>query len=185
MILSDACIESSLESGEIEIFPPLDLDQIRPTGIRVHMGKEILVPCPGQKVDPSCPQEIKYKKYDIEKEEYVIEPNSFILGSTYEQILTSRKIVGHLEGRSTIARLGLSIHCTSGVIDSMHEETRSIVLEIKNQGNFSIVLKYKMPIGMLLFSSLTSPINQSPQSQYSGQSSALAPNLKFQPKSLK
>lgn len=91
-----------------------------------------------------------------------------------------RNIVCHLEGRSTVARVGLAIHCTSGIIDGNFDEPRSIVLEIKNQGPFEIVLRYKTALAMLSFTQLTSEIEQNAQKQYQGQAGVAPPNLKNQ-----
>jgi dCTP deaminase len=184
MILSDNAIMKLVASGDIEVIPALDKSHVRPVGIRMHLAHQILIPEPGQIVDPTMPVQLAYKELDLPEDGYVLEPGSFVLGSTYEKIRTPNDIVGHLEGRSTIARLGLSIHCTSGIIDSMYDEPRSIVLEMKNQGVYRIILKYKMPIGMLLLSKMTCAVQQSSQDQYRNQTSVVAPNLMFQPKKI-
>lgn len=184
MILSDNAIMNLVRSGDVEVFPPLDEMHLRPVGIRLHLARKILIPEPGQTVDPTMPVQLKYTEIEIPEEGYVLEPCSFVLASTYESIRTPKDIVGHLEGRSTIARLGLAIHCTSGIIDSMYDEPRSIVLEMKNLGVFRIIIKYKMPIGMLLLSKMTCPSQQSSQDQYRNQTSVVGPNLFFQPKKI-
>jgi deoxycytidine triphosphate deaminase len=85
-----------------------------------------------------------------------------------------------VDGRSTVARIGLSIHCTSGTIDGNFEEARTIVLEMKNQGPFDIVLRHRTALAMLSFHQLTTDIEQSTQKQYQGQDGVVAPNLKGQ-----
>jgi len=85
-----------------------------------------------------------------------------------------------LDGRSTVARLGLSVHCTSQIIDGNFDEPRTVVLEIKNNGNFNIVLRPMMAVAMISFSELSTPIEQKSQSQYKGQNSVAPPNLKQQ-----
>ena len=179
MILSDATIEQYIDSGKIKILPEFKKSDIRPTGIRLHLVDEILVPVENQIVDLGIPSDIKFERIIIPEEGYQLEPGTFILGATFECIKTPRHIVCHLEGRSTIARLGLSIHCTSGVIDNNHDEPRSIVLEIKNSGPFRLIIRSGIPIGMLLFNELSQPINQRSQSQYKGQYSVEPPNTYF------
>jgi dCTP deaminase len=179
MILSDVTIKEFIDSGRIIILPEFDPTDIRPAGIRLHLGEDILIPAENQIIDISSDIEVKYEATKIPPEGYVLKSNMFILGSTYESIMTPRDIVCHLEGRSTIARLGLSIHCTSGIIDGNHDEPRSIVLEIKNTGPFHMILKPRIALAMLLFSQLTHPILQKSQSQYKGQSTVLPPNLKY------
>lgn len=184
MILSDYSILKLIRAGDIKIIPDLDETHIRPAGIRMHLGEKILIPEPGQTVDPTVPVHLSYKEVKLPEEGYVLHPGSFVLGSTYESIRTTKDIVGHIEGRSTIARLGLAIHCTSGMIDSMYDEPRAIVLEMTNQGVFNIVIKVRMPIGMLVLSQLTCAVQQASQDQYRNQESAVEPNLHFQSKKL-
>lgn len=181
MILSDISIKEYIYAGKIQILPDFDEINIRPTGIRLHLAEEILVPINGQTIDLEHPIDIQYNRQIISDTGFLLRPGDFILGSTFESIRTSRDIVGHLEGRSTIARLGLSLHCTSGIIDGNYDEPRSIVLEMKNDGVFKLILKKRMAIGMLIFSELTCPIGQESQSQYRNQNSVLPPNLHFNP----
>lgn len=180
MIFSDITIKKFIEKGEIKIFPDFDNKNIRPAGVRLHLGNELLVPSPGQTVDISEASEIKYEKIKINEEGYTIRPGEFVLGTTYESIHLPKDIVGKLDGRSTIARLGLLIHCSSDTIDGNHEHPRSIVLEMKNIGNFNIKIKPKIPIAMIVFHKLTEQIQQKSQTQYNNQTKVQAPNLKDQ-----
>ena len=182
MFLSDVTIFKFINEGRLEIFPSIDVDDIRPTGIRVHLSDEILIPVPNQTIDCEKTNEIIYDPVKIGKDGFLLKPNGFILASTIEKIRTSRDILGHLDGRSTIARLGLQIHCTSGAIDSNYDDPRAIVLEMKNIGVFDLIIKPKMPIGMLLFSQLSEPIMQKSQSQYKDQRGVQPPNIKYRTK---
>lgn len=179
MILSDTTIRDYIDCGKIQILPEFDLADIRPTGIRLHLSEDLLVPINGQIIDLRSDAEVRFENIKLSDTGYCLKPNMFVLGSSRERIRTPNNIVCHLEGRSTIARLGMSIHCTSGVIDSTHDEARSIVLEIKNSGPFDILLKSRVAIAMLLFSELTEPISQKSQSQYKGQHTVVPPNLKY------
>jgi dCTP deaminase len=179
MILSDVTIVEYIDAGKIKILPEFDRTDIRPTGIRLHLGEEILIPVEDQLVDLTAPSDIKYKRQTISTKGYILNPGMFILASTHEKVMTYPGIVGHLDGRSTFARLGLSLHCTSSIIDGIHDEPRAIVLEIKNNGFLKLVLKPKIPIGMLVFSKLSHPIRQSSQAQYRNQNSVEPPNLHF------
>ncbi len=121
-----------------------------------------------------------FKRQVISNEGFILRPNEFVLGSTYERLQVPRNVVCQVDGRSTVARIGLAIHCTSGIIDGNFEEARTIVLEMKNQGPFDIVLRYKMALAMLSFNQLTTDIEQSAQKQYQGQERVTPPNLKKQ-----
>ena len=181
MTLSDKRIKEYLDSGKIQILPDYREKDIRPAGIRVHLADEILVPEDDQTIDLDQPEKIRYKKISLSKSDFILNPNTFILGSTCEKIKMPRNIIGKIDGRSTIARLGIMIHCTSDTIDGNYDEARSIVFEIKNIGNFKIILKNNTPLGMIIFNELTSEIVQKSQSQYKNQNFVTPPNIKFQP----
>lgn len=180
MILSDKTIKDYIVHGKIKFYPEFDQKNIRPTGVRLHLGSELLIPAEGQTVDLDSPDELQFDRVSIAKEPFILRPGQFILGSTFERFLVPRDIVCHVDGRSTVARVGLAIHCTSATIDGNFEEARSIVLEIKNQGPFTIVLRYKMALAMLSFHQLSSNIEQTTQTQYQGQEGVVAPNLRKQ-----
>jgi len=179
MFLSHKTIERLIADGQITIGPEFDLKDIRPVGVRIHIANEILVPEERQTVDLNEAVELKYKTVHLDKEEFYLEPGGFILGATYELIKTPKDVVCFLDGRSTIARLGLTTHITAAIIEGVYDSPHSTVLEIKNLGNFRIRLHYKNPIGMMCFAKITEPIEQELQSQYKSQEKVAPPNLKF------
>ncbi|MDR3646293.1 MAG: dCTP deaminase [Candidatus Babeliales bacterium] len=179
MFLSHLTIEKYLDEKKIIIGPEFDRKNIRPVGIRLHLGREILISEPNQIVDLTTPTELKYKEIDLTKEEFYLAPGQFILAATYETIQTSADIVTILDGRSTIARLGLTTHVTASVIDGTFGTPHVATLEIKNVGNFTIRLKFKDPIAMMIFAELKDPVTQKLQSQYSSQHKVRPPNLGF------
>lgn len=152
---------------------------IRPNAIRVHLC-HTLIKYEDQTIDPTKDIDIKHTTIDLTHKPYVLKPNEFILGSTIESIKTPRNICGFLDGRSTLARLGLNIHITAAVTDGLYEDARTITLEIQNASNMHLVLSHKMPIGSLLFAELDQPVAQSTQGQYKGQKGTTVANLKDQ-----
>ena len=180
MILSDVTIKELIGSGHITILPDFDFGDLRPVGIRLHLGKDILIPEPDQTIDLSGNLEVKYQQVTMGEEGYLLKPGEFILGSTHEKFQVPRNIVCHIDGRSTTARLGLSIHCTATIVDGNFDELRSVVLEMKNIGPSNLLLKPELPIAMLTFAGLSSEIAQNSQEQYRGQEGVVAPNLKVQ-----
>lgn len=182
MILSDKTIKDYIATGKIKIFPDFELANVRPTGIRLHLGNELLIPVKGQTVDLDSNTDIKFERINIEKTSFTLKPDQFILGSTFEKLQVPRNVVCHIDGRSTVARIGLAIHCTSGTIDGNFEEARTVVLEMKNQGPFDIVLRYRTALAMLSFTQLSTDIEQATQKQYKGQDGVVAPNFRLQKK---
>jgi dCTP deaminase len=180
MFLSHQTIERYIDEGTIIIEPDFDKKDIRPVGIRIHLARSLLVPEPNQIVSLTVAQDLKYKEIDLTERDFLLKPGQFVLGATYEAIQTPPNILAILDGRSTVARLGLTTHITASVIDGTFETPHVAVLEIKNVGNFRIRLKFKDPVAMMLFAELKDPVTQRIQSQYGGgQSKATPPNLRF------
>jgi dCTP deaminase len=177
MILSDQTIKEYLSSGKIIVVPEVLIADIRPVGIRLHLGSDLLVPKPNQIVDLSQAQKVEYDPIKMQEVGYTLKPNEFILGTTKELIKVPRNIVCFLDGRSTFARLGLTIHVTAMVADGNFEEPGSIVLEMKNLSPMNLLLKPNLPIGMLLFNQIDREIAQGVQFQYKGQKGVLPPDL--------
>lgn len=131
-------------------------------------------------MDLDSTEDLKFERISLLSNCFTLKPGQFILGSTFEKFQVPRNIVCHVDGRSNVARIGLAIHCTSGIIDGNFEEARTIVLEMKNQGPFDIVLRHRSALAMLSFTLLSTDIEQATQKQYKGQESVVAPNLRLQ-----
>jgi len=180
MFLSHQTIEKYIDEGKIIIEPEFDKKNLRPVGVRLHLAKHLLVAEPDQVVSLTAVQDLKYKEIDLTKENFLLQPGQFVLGASYEAIQTAPDVLAVLDGRSTIARLGLTTHITASVIDGTFETPHVAVLEIKNLGNFNVRLHFKDPIAMMLFAELKDPVTQKMQTQYgAGQNKVTAPNLRF------
>ncbi len=180
MFLSHQTIEKYIDEGQISIGPKFDKKNIRPVGIRLHLGNELLIAEPNQTIDLTGTTELRYREINLSKEAFYLEPGQFVLAATYETIQTAPMILAFLDGRSTIARLGLTVHITAAIIDGTFGSHHSATLEIKNLGDFKIRLKYQDPIAMMLFAELKDPVTQKQQSQYQDKPNKVTPpNLRF------
>jgi dCTP deaminase len=182
-MLSKPTILRYVASGRISVRPAFDEQQLRPSGIRVHLGQEILVPNASVgMVDLTKPigSDALFCKRQIVDNPHRLGPGDFVLASTMELFQVSPEISCRLDGRSTLARMGIMIHCSSDTIDNNHSEHRSVVLEIKNIGPFDVGLQFGVPIAMLTFQEMSEAVNPSEeQQQYSGQVGVTGPNLNF------
>jgi dCTP deaminase len=88
------------------------------------------------------------------KKPFVLHPGEFALGLTYEVIGVADNMVGRLEGKSSLGRVGLIIHATAGYLDPGNK--LKMTLELHNIANLPIVLYYKMPIAQMSFTPLSS-----------------------------
>jgi len=183
MVLSGNTIREYIKQGLISVQPYFDENQLRPLGLRVHLGNEVLIPEPAQRLDLSG-SEIetpRFSKLSLLTTHLVLRPGDFILASTMETIKLHPTLACRLDGRSTLARTGLLIHCTSETIDGIYQSHRSIVLEIVNVGPFESMIPKMYAIGMLVFETLSSPIDFIyEQSQYEDQVNVTPPNFDFE-----
>lgn len=88
---------------------------------------------------------------------FVVQPGEFVLASTYEWIeMRTTTIAARLEGRSSIGRLGITIHATASFIPPGWRG--NIVLELSNIGRIPVALYPKMRICALTFERITTPV---------------------------
>lgn len=72
------------------------------------------------------------------RRKYVLEPDEFILAQTHEHVWMPRDLIAMVEGRTTYARVGLSMHQTAPWIQPGWDG--QITLEMHNSGTYKIEL---------------------------------------------
>ena len=111
-MLSGEEILREIEEGNI-VIKPFDKKLINPNSYNLHLGNELLV----YKDDIlDSKKENEVETIIIPEEGYVLEPNKLYLARTVEYTETD-KYVPMLNGRSSIGRLGISIHVTAAFGD--------------------------------------------------------------------
>jgi dCTP deaminase len=184
-ILTDDEIRANIETGFIGI-SPYDPEMINPNSIDVTLGNHFIyytentVP-----IDMFDQRTINYCTESVHSREWLIEPGKFLLATTRETIVLPSNIVAAIEGKSSLARVGLSIHVTGGWIDSGF--SGKITLEMFNANVRSIRLVEGMRIGQIVFfktgMNCKLPYNMRPNSKYIGQSeTTLGKYFKIDPK---
>lgn len=157
MILSDRDIKKELKSGEITI-KPYRAECLQPASYDVHLDRHFLIFDINRHfvIDPrDIPQDLM-KKIEIGSDEaFILHPGEFALGVLLEETGVSDKLVGRLEGKSSLGRLGLIIHTTAGFLDAGN--SLKMTLELYNAGKIPIKLYAGMPIGQMAFEYLSSP----------------------------
>ena len=123
----------------------------------------------------------KFTESIIDEQGHQLAPGGFNLGSTREIISVDADLVCQVDGRSTLARLGLMVHCGSTVFDHIQSAGRAITLELANVGPFTINLKAGHPIALITFTRLSSPVRQPEYGQYEGQQGPVAPPARVHP----
>ncbi len=160
MVLSDGDIKKALKSGDIKISPAPDFEtQLGSCSIDLKLGDKFRVYEHSKNpfIDPSkkdysneITREVKVKK----GEQFIMQPGDFVLAVTLEKITISPKLLGRLEGRSSLGRLGIVVHSTASIFDPGWDG--QAVLELGNLGRIAVALYPGMRICAMTFEQLSS-----------------------------
>jgi dCTP deaminase len=177
MILSDVHILEALESGRIRIDPAPDLSrQLGSVSIDFRLGTTFMVfeHSKHSFIDPRSPQSIGDAMRTIEidpDEAFIMQPGDFALASTMETLELPPDLLGRLEGRSSIARLGITVHSTAAVFEPGWIGTAT--MELSNLGRMAVALYPGMRICAFSFEEVSSPVRvpyrEKRNAKYAGQ----------------
>jgi len=112
MILSGRKIQEEIHKKTI-VIEPFDPKRMGPNSYNLRLHNELAV-YEADILDMRKP--LPVRRFEVPQEGLVLEPNRLYLGRTVEYTET-RGFVPMLEGRSSIGRLGLSVHITAGFGD--------------------------------------------------------------------
>ena len=180
MVLSDRTIREEITRGRI-IIEPLDPACIQPASVDVHLDRKLLVFKTWRSpffIDVKQNLDDLTEIVEIDEEEpFYLQPGEFVLGSTLEDITLPDDIVGRLEGKSSLGRIGLLIHSTAGYVDPGWRG--HLTLELSNVAKLPITLYSGMKIGQISFLRLTTAAerlygDESLGSKYQGQTDPTA-----------
>ena len=190
MRLSDVEIRSYLREQKIKITPTPDPLSICGLTVDIRLGDKFrvfeghnapFIDISGPKaevqlaLDKVMSDEIVLKN----NEPFILHPGELALAMTLESVTLPDDIVGWLDGRSSLARLGLMVHVTAHRIDPGW--SGNIVLDFINAGKLPLALRAGMPIGALSFETLSSPAefpyNKRANAKYKDQSGADASKI--------
>jgi len=177
-VLVDQQIKECFENDIIGI-KPFREEAIQPNSYDLHLSDSFVSYInedvyDSHIIDPYLPMDPDIMEFLTGLEKYRIYPGEFVLASTIEYIKLPADICGILSGKSSLARLGLSIHQTGGFIDAGFEG--QLTLELFNALPYPIELTVGMPIAQISFI-LTSaasnfPYGLKPDSKYQYQCGA-------------
>lgn len=156
MILSDRDIKKYLAEGKISI-TPFDEKNVQPASVDLHLDRNFLIfdTVNHTLIDVKEPVDSLMRKIEIDEERpFILHPGEFALGMTFEEIGVGNDVVGRLEGKSSLGRIGIIIHATAGYLDPGNR--LKLTLELSNIGRLPVKLYYKMPIAQMSFTPLSS-----------------------------
>ncbi len=159
MFLSDVDIQKAIKEGEITL-EPFTVNRLQPASYDILLGNKFIENDASSTyfVDPANKIYAKtVEKLVKDGEPFVLHPGVSVLGLSKEFFGTDHYLI-QVGGKSSLARIGLMIHNTAGIINPGH--FLNITFEITNQSNIPIILRPGMEIAQITFSRLTSPPSQ-------------------------
>ncbi len=184
-ILSDVKIQSFLQTGELIIHPILDESQIKGTKVDLRLDNVIYLIRRIQ-VDSYDALEVRRRANSaqpnidyLEKfvipygNGFVIHPGEFALAGSFEFVKMPKNLVGLLDGRSSLGRLGIIVHVTSGAVDPGFGGP--VTLELANLGRIPVKLYPLMRIASVKFVSIEGEVKHPYAEKYKGIENILNP----------
>ena len=160
MVLSDRSIREELACGRI-VIKPVDESCIQPASVDIHLDSAIRIFRPWK---PPYYIDLRQELDELTEIEeipqdghFALGPGQFVLGSTVEHVELPDDIIGRLEGKSSLGRIGLLIHATAGYVDPGWRG--KLTLELSNVSGLPITLYYRMKIGQISFLQLSTPVD--------------------------
>ena len=165
MILSDRDIKIAIQEGKIIISPaPNYEEQLGPCSLDLHLGNVMKVFKQSSYPYLDLKRDIDFEKLmdEIvvkEGDPFILQPGAFALAITREEFTLPDDIMGRLDGRSSLGRLGIVVHSTAARFDPGW--SGKAVMELGNLGPSPVILYEGMRICALTFETLTSPAEES------------------------
>jgi len=171
MILSDSQIKKEIEKGHLAV-TGVDELYIGPSSMDLHLDDKAMIleeDTDDRKIirmDDETEHFVKYEGWN----EIEIHPGDFYILHTKEWLRFPRDIAGFVQGRSSIARLGINIHA-AGYVDPGFEGT--ITLEVTNFTAHPIVIPANTRICQMVFQRIEGKVDvdykEKKDSKYFGQ----------------
>ena len=181
MILTDGEIWELIKAGTIVFTPSLEPDQVKASSIDLRLGYNFSVYPYDTSTMPESVKSILSQIVDLHDEPTVVQfiddmrrrnnktlaegdsieilPRSFLFAETLEDFNIPNDLAGRIEGRSTYARLGLTVHQTAPSVKPGWKG--QLTLEMVNNGPFTYRLYPRMRLCQLILERLGKSV-QSP-----------------------
>ncbi len=158
MYLSNVDILREIKRGAISI-QPFDQKFLNQASYDLALSDEFYIPrkVKGDIDVRSSTDPHKFLKV-VRAKSVILRPREFCLAKTAEKISISNDIIGILGGRSRFARLGMTVHVTSAVVQpgsSNHQ-----ILEIANLSPFTLKLYAGERVSQVYFERLETPTDR-------------------------
>jgi dCTP deaminase len=187
MKLSDVDIRNYLDEGRL-VVDPLVPEHIGPISIDLSLDGRFLFFKHSQLTlinvrERTLKEELReadlMDEIDVGADgRFILQPGQFALGSTVERVALPADLAGWLDGRSSLARVGLMVHATAHTLEPGWDG--AITLEFFNAGNVALALYPGVRICAVSFEKLTTPVERNYAAKggrYQGQRGPVASRL--------
>jgi dCTP deaminase len=165
LILSRPDLLDYIGRGKLDIRPPVSEESVAQVSVDLRLGRKFIVfkdpppYLPAIFVDPSLWESADLWQH-YEQDVFRLNPGQFVLAQTLEKIRIPNDLVGLVEGRSSWARVGVTIHVTAPKIDPGFDA--QITLEMANFGRVPVDLRAEVdqPAQRILFQ-VSTPLGES------------------------
>ena len=184
MVLSDVDIRRYMAESKIRISPELPAEQMGSCSVDFRLGNEFSVFEHSRHalIDLKAGTAVQDLMRTIEVpegESFILQPGEFALAITLETLELDDDVLGRLEGRSSLGRIGIIVHGTAGLFDPGWRGRAT--LELSNLGRMPVALYPGMRICSFTFEQLTTPVTvpyyKKASNKYAGQTRPLASKL--------
>ncbi|MSV35028.1 MAG: dCTP deaminase [Bryobacterales bacterium] len=184
MVLSDIDIKRYLAEGKIKIAPDLPPEQFGSCSVDFRLGAEFSVFEHSRHAfidlrEKTAIQDLMRTILVPAGEAFILQPGEFALAITEELLELDDDVLGRLEGRSSLGRIGIIVHGTAGLFDPGW--SGKATLELSNLGRMPVALYPGMRICSFTFEQLSTrvavPYRNKAGNKYAGQQRPLASKL--------
>jgi dCTP deaminase len=184
MVLSDVDIRRYLELGKIRVSPSLPPEQFGSCSVDFRLGAEFSVFEHSRHAfidvrEKGAIQDLMRAVHVKPGEAFILQPREFALAITEETLELDDDVLGRLEGRSSLGRIGIIVHGTAGLFDPGWRGKAT--LELSNLGIMPVALYPGMRICSFTFEQLSSPVSvpyyKKAGNKYAGQTQPVASRL--------
>lgn len=185
MILSDRDIRKALADGRIKVTPAPDLKaQLGSCSLDLRLGNDVRIFRKSKisHIDLRNAKDAEKMMETVtlsENEPLVLQPHDLVLATTLEWLEIADDLVGRIEGRSSLGRLGVIVHGTASVFDPGWRGKP--VMELGNLGVVPVLLYPGMRVCAFTFEELSSatdqPYHLKQGNKYAGQEKPTASKL--------
>ena len=177
MVLSNLEIIAEIFAERLVFDPPIPTEgpgnRISSSSVDLLLHETLIVlpeSIAGVSIDPSAKGvnvmsllELHGQTRTLTDQPFDMPRNRLVIGKTLEYVKLPPHIAARIEGKSSLARLGLSVHVTAPTVLAGFEGR--LYLEMNNIGPFNLALRKEMPIAQLILEHTGLP----PIDPYAGQ----------------